>query len=139
MYKRQALFTVTIEEEKLIETTDAIRAIIGDENAMTGDAVSTAVATTSTVNEIRLITVFAVLMVLLVLLLTTSSWIEPVIVLVGLGVAILLNNGSTLIFREISFVTNAAGCVLQLAVSLDYSGVSHILDTHMTMINMSIF
>lgn len=42
-------------------------------------------------------------------------------VLVELGVAILINNGSNFLFGEISFVTNAAGAILQLAVSLDYS------------------
>lgn len=52
---------------------------------------------------------------------TTTSWLEPLVVLLGLGVAIMINNGSNLIFGEISFVTNAAGAILQLAVSLDYS------------------
>ena len=33
----------------------------------------------------------------------------------------MLNRGTNLIFGEISFVTNAAGSVLQLAVSMDYS------------------
>lgn len=121
-YKNNAaLFTVTIEEGKQIETVDAIREIIGNENAMTGTVVSTAVATTSTVSEIQMITVLAVLAVLIVLMVTTTSWIEPIIVLIGLGVAIMINNGSNLMFGEISFVTNAAGPVLQLAVSLDYS------------------
>lgn len=116
-----ALFSVTIEAEKKIEAVDAMRTVIGDENSMTGDAVSTAIATTSTVKEIRVIVVFAVLIVLLVLILTTTSWMEPLIVLGGLGIAILINSGTNLIFGEISFVTNAAGSILQLAVSLDYS------------------
>ena len=121
-YKNNAaLFNVTIEEDEQIETVDAIREIIGNENAMTGTAVSTAVATTSTVSEIQMITILAVLAVLIVLTVTTTSWIEPIIVLIGLGVAIMINNGSNLMFGEISFVTNAAGPVLQLAVSLDYS------------------
>ena len=42
-------------------------------------------------------------------------------VLGSLGVAILINSGTNLIFGEISFVSNAAGSILQLAVSLDYS------------------
>lgn len=88
---------------------------------MTGNAVSTAAATANSVSEIIKITVIAVVFVLLILILTTTSWVEPIIVLIGLGVAIILNNGSNLIFGEISFVTNAAGSVLQLAVSLDYS------------------
>lgn len=56
-----------------------------------------------------------------VLLITTTSWLEPLVVLLGLGVAIMINSGSNLIFGEISFVTNAACAILQLAVSLDYS------------------
>lgn len=116
-----ALFTVTIEEEKRNEAVGEIRTVIGEENAMTGDAVSTAAATESTVKEIRYVSIFAVLTVIAVLLVTTSSWAEPFIVLLGLGVAILINSGTNLIFGEISFVTNAAGSILQLAVSLDYS------------------
>ena len=49
------------------------------------------------------------------------SLIHILLVLTGLGAAILLNNGTNLIFGTISFVTNAAGSILQLAVSLDYS------------------
>ena len=37
-----ALFTVTIEDGKQVEAIDAIRNIIGEDNALTGDAVSTA-------------------------------------------------------------------------------------------------
>ena len=116
-----ALFSVTIAEDKRIEAVDAIRKLIGDDNAMSGSAVSTAVATTSTVSQIRIISVAAVSFVLLVLILTTTSWLEPLVVLGSLGVAILINSGSNLIFGEISFVSNAAGSILQLAVSLDYS------------------
>lgn len=116
-----ALFSVTIAKEKRITAVDAIRQIIGDDNAMTGSAVSTAVATTSTVSEISTIAAIAVAFVLLVLLLTTTSFAEPFLLLAGLGVAVVINAGSNLMFGEISFVTNAAGSILQLAVSLDYS------------------
>ena len=116
-----ALFTVTISEDKRTQAVDAIRAVIGDENAMSGEAVSTAIATTSTVDQIRIITIFAVICVLAILLITTTSWLEPLLVLGGIGVAVIINMGTNLIFGEISFVTNAAGSILQLAVSLDYS------------------
>lgn len=116
-----ALFSVTIDKKKRVDAVNDIRKIIGDDNAMTGSAVSTAAATVSTVKEIARIAVIAVLFVILVLILTTDSWFEPVIVMVGLGVAIVINAGSNLIFGEISFVTNAAGNILQLAVSMDYS------------------
>ena len=116
-----ALFTVPIDEDKRLQAVADIRTLIGDENAMTGSAVSTAIATTSTVSEIAKIAAFVVLFVLVVLLITTKSWLEPLVVLGGLGVAIAINGGTNLIFGEISFVTNAAGNILQLAVSLDYS------------------
>ena len=116
-----ALFLVTIDDDRRIEAVSVIRDIIGEDNAMTGSAVSTAVATTSTVSEITVIAVIGVAFALLVLLLTTTSFAEAVLVLAGLGVAVIINAGSNLMFGEISFVTNAAGNILQLAVSLDYS------------------
>ena len=115
-----ALFSVTIEEEHIIDAVSKIREIIGNDNAMEGSAVSTAVATESTVSEIYKIAIIAVIFVLAVLILNTLSWAEPVIILIGLGIAILINMGSNVIFGEISFVSNAAGAILQLAVSLDY-------------------
>lgn len=116
-----ALFSVVIEDGRQVEAVDAIRNIVGEDNALTGDAVSTAAATTGTVAEINLITVIAIVFVFVVLVITTTSWIEPVLVMLGLGVAVMINSGSNLIFGEISFVTNAAGTILQIAVSLDYS------------------
>ncbi|MGN1482046.1 efflux RND transporter permease subunit [Porcipelethomonas sp.] len=116
-----ALFSITLDEEHILDGVDAIRDIIGDDNAMEGSAVSTAVATESTVTEIAQIASIAVAFVLLVLVFTTTSWAEPVVILLGLGVAIIINMGSNIIFGEISFVSNAAGAILQLAVSLDYS------------------
>lgn len=116
-----ALFSVTVDEDKRIEAVEKIREIIGDDNAMTGSAVTTAVATTSTVSEISEIAVIAVVFVLFVLILTTTSFAEPFLELGGLGIAIIINAGSNLMFGEISFVTNAAGNILQLAVSLDCS------------------
>ena len=116
-----ALYSVTISDDKNLEAVNQIRKIIGKDNAMSGSAVSTAVAAQSTVKEIQKIAIFAVLFVLVVLIFTTESWVEPIIILIGLGVAVVINAGSNLIFGEISFVTNAAGNILQIAVSLDYA------------------
>ena len=116
-----ALFSVTIAEDDIISAVNDISDLIGDDNAMAGSAVSTATATQSTVSEIAKIAAIAVAFVFFVLLITTTSWVEPLIVMVGLGVAIIINAGTNIIFGEISFVTNAAGNILQLAVSLDYS------------------
>lgn len=118
---KNALFSVTIDEDKINSAVPAIRKVIGEDNAMTGSAVSTAIATETTVKEVNRIVIIAVAFLLIVLLITTNSWVEPFVVMIGLGVAIIINAGSNIIFGEISFVTNAAGNILQLAVSLDYS------------------
>ena len=116
-----ALMTVTIDKNKRLQAVPEIREIIGEDNCMTGDAVSTAVATVLTVKEIAKTAAVSVLLVLLILVLTTMSWLDPIIILLGIGVAVIINNGTNLIFGEVSFVTNASGSILQLAVSLDYS------------------
>ena len=116
-----ALFSLTIDKDKILTTVPEVREIVTEEAAMTGDAISTEVATVSTVKEIALVAIMAVAVVLMLLILATESWIEPLLVLGSLGIAILLNAGTNLIFGTVSFVTNGAGNVLLLAVSLDYS------------------
>ena len=116
-----ALFTITVSDAQRAEAVAAIDALLGDAGALTGSAVSTAAATNSTVVEVAKIAAIAVLYVVFILALTTASWAEPALIMVGMGAAILINNGTNLIFGEISFVTSAAGSILQLAVSLDYS------------------
>ena len=118
-----ALFSVTVsdDEDEKAAAVDDIRAIIGDDNAMSGTAVTDALSPKHTTQEIQKIMLIALPIVFIVLLLTTTSWFEPVLFMITIGVAIMLNRGTNLIFGEISFVTNAAGSVLQLAVSMDYS------------------
>lgn len=116
-----ALYTVTISDEKRVNAVNAIRKLIGNKNAMTGAAVNTAAATQSTLSELTKIVGVAVPLVLLILILTTTSWFEPIVMLFSIGIAIILNAGSNLMFGTISFVTSGAGNILQLAVSLDFS------------------
>lgn len=116
-----ALYTVTIADDKRVSAVNAIRGLIGGSNAMSGPAVLTAAATQSTMSELSVIVKIAVLVVLLILVLTTTSWAEPVVMLAAIGIAIVLNAGSNLMFGTISFVTSGAGNILQLAVSLDFS------------------
>ena len=51
----------------------AIQDLIGEDNALAGTAVSTAVATNSTVTEVAKIAAIAVVYVLFILILTTDS------------------------------------------------------------------
>lgn len=119
-----ALFSVTISEKddaKKKAAVKEIRTIIGEKNAMSGTAVTDTYSPVHTTKDIQKIILIVLPIVFIILLLTTNSWFEPVLFLFTIGVAIMLNRGTNLIFGKISFVTNAAGSVLQLAVSMDYS------------------
>lgn len=103
-----ALYTVTIDEEKGIEAVNQLRDLVGDAGSLEGTAVNTAVAAESTVDEISKIVLVTLLIVLVILLITTNSWFEPFVLLLTIGFSILLNAGSNIIFGTVSFVTNGA-------------------------------
>ena len=116
-----ALFTLTVDEEKREEAVNSIRELIGDDNAMAGSIINTVVAADATTKEVSQIILFIIPICLIILAITTTSWFEPILFMITIGIAIVLNKGSNFLFGEISFVTNAAGNVLQLAVSMDYA------------------
>lgn len=88
--------------------------------AMSGDAVNTAVAQGSSDFEIQLILIMAVIVILGLLLLTSEAWFEPVLFLSVIGISIVYNLGTNIVFGEISFITQMCAAILQLAVSMDY-------------------
>lgn len=121
-YRNQsALYTVTVSKDTQLETVASIRALLGDRGVISGSLVETADAMSSSSGEVPKIMMFAVPLVFLVLLLTTSSWIEPLLFLITIGIAISLNMGTNLFFGEISYVTATSAAILQFAVSMDYS------------------
>ena len=63
----------------------------------------------------------AVAMVALILLIMASSWVESATFLITIGVAVLINMGSYILFPSISKTTFGIVGILQLALSMDYS------------------
>lgn len=98
-----------------------IRQLLGEKAAMTGPAVNDKTLNENVAQEMPKIMFFAVIVILLILTLTTNSWFEPILFMITMGVAIILNLGSNLIFGEISFLSSSVAAVLQLAVAMDYS------------------
>lgn len=72
-------------------------------------------------DEILGISAVVVPICILILIFASRSWIEPLIYLIVIGVSILFNMGTNIIFKDISFITHSMSAVLQLAISLDYS------------------
>ena len=58
---------------------------------------------------------------IVVLLLMCKSYFEPVLLLVSIGVAILINMGSNVIFESVSDMTFSIAAIFQLVLSIDYS------------------
>lgn len=118
------LYQVTFDSTKAVaaldEVKDAAAAMGASDVALSGDAVNTAVAQGSSDFEIQLILIMAVAVILGLLLLTSEAWFEPVLFLSVIGLSIVYNLGTNIIFGEISFITQMCAAILQLAVSMDY-------------------
>lgn len=65
--------------------------------------------------------VAAVGLLTVILLLMSGSWIEPMLFLVTIGAAVLLNAGTNIFLGSVSTVTNSISAILQLVLSMDYS------------------
>ena len=63
----------------------------------------------------------AVICCLLVLILSLDSYVVPILLLSNIGMSILFNMGTNIIFGDISYITKAIAAVLQLGVTTDFS------------------
>lgn len=63
----------------------------------------------------------AVILSIIILSITMESYVIPIVFLSSIGIAIIYNMGSNVIFENISYVTKALSAVLQLGVTMDYS------------------
>ena len=60
----------------------------------------------------------ALALLLVILLIMSTSWVEPFLFLVNIGVAVVLNMGTNFIFGPVSQTTFSIGAVLQLVLSM---------------------
>ena len=63
----------------------------------------------------------AVVFCFIVLLLSLDSYLVPFLILGNIGLSILFNMGTNIVFGEISYITKAIAAVLQLGVTTDFS------------------
>lgn len=120
-----ALYDVMFEEDEYSPKTnmaiEEIQKIIPDDSNMIGSAVDTKSAQDTIQSEVSSIMIILVPVVIIILLLTTDSYFSPFLFMVVIGMSILLNMGTNVIFKHVSFITYSIVAALQLAVSMDYS------------------
>ena len=99
-----ALFTVTIREGMEVAAIDDIYECIGEDNAVSGDALNIATSQKMAGEESLNAMLILVPLITLILLISTSSWIEPVLFLLAIGVSVLINLGTNIFMGEIRCV-----------------------------------
>ena len=67
------------------------------------------------------IIVLAVASAFIILVIMSESYIEPVLFLITILIAVALNKGTNIIFPQVSNITNGIASILQMALSMDYS------------------
>jgi len=114
-------FDGSTSSEETINAVDEIRSITSDNVKLGG--MSSMVLDTMNLSqkEIFIYIVIAVILCILVLELSLDNYLAPILLLLNIGFAILLNLGTNLFLGEISYITKALVAVLQLGVTTDFS------------------
>lgn len=100
---------------------DEMKEITGDKGFFMGSAVQNKSLSETLLREISVAMVMGVIMIAVILCLTTTSWFEPVLFLMVMGIAIIINMGTNLMIGRVSFITFSVAPILQLAIAMDYS------------------
>jgi len=116
-----ALFSISIAKGMEKEACEDIWLLIGDENALAGEAVDLVGIRDEA--ETTVLRAFIILLpiIILILILSTTSWMEPLLFLAAIGAAIIINMGTNIFLGRVSFMTYSISPILQLACSLDYA------------------
>lgn len=100
---------------------DDIQDILGEKGYLCGAAVQNKSLEETLLREVSIAMAMGVCMIALVLCITTTSWFEPVLFLLIMGIAIVINMGTNIFLGTISFLTFSMASILQLAIAMDYS------------------
>lgn len=100
---------------------DEIRRMFGDKCSISGPTVENKTVSENMAREMPRILTVGVLFIICILTLTTNSWFEPVLFMITMGTAVIINTGTNIIFGTISFISSNAAALLQIAVAMDYS------------------
>lgn len=114
-------FDESSSSEETIKAVENIRKISNDQVFISGISALVLDLKNLCEKEETIYVTIAVVCALVAMMIFSDCWITPIIFLLCIGMAILYNLGTNIIFKEISYITKALVAVLQLAVSMDYS------------------
>ncbi|MDY0023538.1 MAG: MMPL family transporter [Candidatus Izemoplasmatales bacterium] len=91
------------------------------ESFMRGEVLENIEARNIAENELIKIILLILPICFIILIFASRSWLEPLLILGVLGVAVIFNLGTNALLPNVSFITLTLSSALQLAISLDYS------------------
>ena len=125
-HQNHALFSVVLSGDtydiKHEETLEEINLVLAEEDSyIRGEVLGNIESRTIAENELLKIIILILPVCFIILIFASRSWLEPLLILLVLGVAVIFNLGSNALLPNVSFITLTLSSALQLAISLDYS------------------
>ena len=122
----RSLFTVLLDIDdysvEIDQVIDDIETITSEyQVSIRGNALNNRESRTIAEGEVLTILLLILPICILLLLVASKSWVEPIIILLVLGVGIIVNMGTNALLPNVSFITMTLAMALQLALSMDYS------------------
>ncbi len=114
-------FDTSTSADATMEAVQTIRSLAGKQCFVSGMSAMVTDLKDLCEREEPIYVGLAVLLSCVAMMLLLDNWLVPLVFLVSIGMAILLNMGSNYFLGEISYLTKALSAVLQLAVTMDYS------------------
>lgn len=115
------IFNETTSADSTMEAIEEIRRAADKSCFLSGMSAVVTDTRNLSEKEAPIYVFIAVLLTCIVLSLAMDSYLISFIFLISIGMAIVYNLGSNIIFGEISYITKALSAVLQLGVTMDYS------------------
>ncbi len=119
----QIQFDENPRSEKTNHAVAQINKLIGDDDDILfgGEPAILSEMQATIDEEIMDYAIVAVIMIIIILTMASSSYLNPLLFLISVGVAVIINMGTNIFQGEISFITASIAAVMQLGISLDYS------------------
>ena len=114
-------FKKSTSDDLTLNAVEEIRELVKDKALVGG--MSAMVLDTKELfnNEMLLYVCIAVILCIIVLELSLDSYLVPILLIANIGIAILFNLGSNIMFGSICYITKAIVAILQLGVTTDFS------------------
>ena len=114
-------FEDSIAEDRTLDAIQTLRNITEKETKISGMSATNLDIKDICNSEVKIYVLIAVILCVVILAVALDSYMAPVIILGNIGIAVLYNLGSNIIFGEISYITKAISAVLQLGVTMDFA------------------